>query len=181
MYPSPKVSSGDKHVSWHVSQSDVGRLEEAPTLFALPWMIQCDRLLIPTFGRVLGYLLWKALLSSGFVRPRISNLAVKEQNMEATGRLCSSRGASTVGLSTFWGAWSPRWTMTFPANEVPPCNFNPLLAEEHRRRAWAKWISTLTESHHSFTQPHFVGPHAHLFAPLPLHKHVLDQDAPWWF
>ena len=57
MYPSPKVRSGDKHVSWHVSQSDVGRLEEAPTLFALPWMIQCDQLLIPTFGRVLGYLL----------------------------------------------------------------------------------------------------------------------------
>ena len=157
MYPSPKVSSGDKHVSWHVSQSDVGRLEEAPTLFALPWMIQCDRLLI-TFGRVLGYLLWKALLSSGFVRPRISNL----------------RGASTAGLPRRWepGARVGRWH--FPTNEVPPFNFNPLLAKEHRRRAWFKWVNPPDGIPPLIYTAPLCGPsHAHLFAPLPLHKHVL--------
>ena len=175
MYPSPKVRSGDKHVSWHVSQSDVGRLEEAPTLFALPWMIQCDQLLIPTFGRVLGYLLWKALLSSGFVRPRISNLA-------------ASRGASTGGLPRRWEeprARVGRWH--FPTNEVPPWNFNPLLAKEHRRKAWAKWVNPPDGiAYGSIATTHYTAPlcgpsHAHLFAPLPLHKHILPGRFPWWF
>ena len=128
MYPSPKGSSGGKHVSWHVSQSDVGRLEEAPTLFALPWMIQCDRLLIPTFGRVLGYLLWKALLSSGFVRPRISNLAVKEQNMEASGRF-ASRGP---GASSIAGQTESEWKSGVPA----PCHILWPFATGIDRVAW---------------------------------------------
>lgn len=93
------------------------------------------------------------------------------------------------------------------AREVPPWNFNPLLAKEHRRRAWAKWVEHLTESrtvllpaslsleadvslpattkrarHHSFTQPHFVGPlmHISLLLFMMVLCSVRDLHQPSW-